>query len=151
MGTMISYVVVPYQVYQLTQSSFSVGLLGAFQAIPVLFLGLWGGAIADRMDRRKLLLVSEGLMSVGTLVLAFNAWLSKPNLYLIFAMAAFLQAVNARHAAGNRQREAGDENALGRGAIGRRRPDPTEEVQAFLFLRRGRLWPRGCAAGRQVV
>ena len=91
MGTMISYVVVPYQVYQLTQSSFSVGLLGAFQAIPVLFLGLWGGAIADRMDRRKLLLVSEGLMSVGTLVLAFNAWLSKPNLYLIFAMAAFLQ------------------------------------------------------------
>jgi MFS family permease len=97
LGTMISYVAVPYQVYQLTKSSFYVGLLGAVQVVPILLLGLWGGSLADRMDRRKLLLVSEFLMCVGTLGLFLNACLPAPSLWVIFALAGFLQAVNAFH------------------------------------------------------
>lgn len=97
LGTMISYVAVPYQVYQLTKSSFYVGLLGAVQVVPILLLGLWGGSLADRMDRRKLLLVSEFLMCLGTFGLFANAYLEKPSLWAIFALAGFLQAVNAFH------------------------------------------------------
>jgi len=96
-GSMISYVAVPIQVYQLTKSSFYVGVLGAVQVVPVLLFGLWGGAIADRMDRRRLLLISEALLSAGTLGLFFNACLPSPSLVAIFAMSAFLQAVNAFH------------------------------------------------------
>jgi MFS family permease len=96
-GSMISYVAVPYQVYVLTKSSFYVGLLGAVQVVPVLLLGMWGGALADRMDRRRLLLIAEALMSVGTLALFFNACLDKPSLLVIFILAGFLQGVNAFH------------------------------------------------------
>ncbi|MGZ3661831.1 MAG: MFS transporter, partial [Bdellovibrionota bacterium] len=96
-GSMISYVAVPYQVYLLTKSSFYVGLLGAVQVVPVLLLGLWGGALADRMDRRRLMLISEVLLSVGTFALFLNACLEKPNLFVIFVLAGFLQGVNAFH------------------------------------------------------
>jgi MFS family permease len=96
-GSMISYVAVPYQVYQITKSSFYVGLLGAVQVVPVLLLGLWGGALADRMDRRRLLLISEALMSLGTIALLLNACMGKPSLFVIFVLAGFLQSVNAFH------------------------------------------------------
>lgn len=97
LGSMISYVAVPYQVYQLTKSSFYVGLLGAVQVVPVLLFGLWGGSLADRMDRRKLLLWSETLMCVGVLGLFLNSCLASPNLTAIFVLTGFLQAVNAFH------------------------------------------------------
>ena len=58
-GSMITYVAVPYQVYQLTSSSLLVGLLGAVQLVPLLLFGLWGGAYADAMDRRRLLIGAE--------------------------------------------------------------------------------------------
>lgn len=96
-GSMISYVAVPFQVYQLTKSTFYVGLLGAVQVVPVLLLGLWGGAVADRIDRRRLLLVSEALMALGTLALFFNACLASPSLLAVFVLAGILQAVNAFH------------------------------------------------------
>jgi MFS family permease len=96
-GSMISYVAVPYQVYELTKNSFYVGLLGAVQVVPVLVLGLWGGALADRMDRRRLLLTAETLMCFGTLALFGNACLDKPNLVTIFVLTGFLQAVTAFH------------------------------------------------------
>lgn len=97
LGSFISYVAVPYQVYQLTQSSFYVGLLGAVQVVPVLLLGLWGGSLADRIDRRKLLLVSEVLMCLGTFGLFLNSCLPAPNLTAIFVLTGFLQAVTSFH------------------------------------------------------
>jgi MFS family permease len=96
-GSMISYVAIPYQVYELTKSTFYVGLLGAVQVVPVLLLALWGGALADRMDRRWLLIVSEGLLSLGTLALFANACFKQPNMIAIFVLAGLLQAVNAFH------------------------------------------------------
>lgn len=96
-GSMISYVAIPYQVYMLTKSSFYVGLLGAVQVVPVLLFGLVGGSVADRMDRRKLLLISELLMCLGTLGLFVNACLPQPSLLVIFICTGFLQTVNAFH------------------------------------------------------
>ena len=78
LGTMITYVAVPYQVYELTKSNLMVGLLGTVQPVPVLIFGLIGGSVADAMDRRRLLLISEALMSLGALGLAINAALPEP-------------------------------------------------------------------------
>lgn len=53
LGTMVSYVAVPWQLYELTRSNAQVGLLGLVQLLPVVLCGLLGGAVADRMDRKR--------------------------------------------------------------------------------------------------
>jgi MFS family permease len=97
LGSMITFVAVPYQVYQLTGSSLTVGLLGTVQLVPLLLFGLWGGAFADALDRRKLLIGAEVLLSLGSLGLAVNAWLPHPSVAAIFVVAGFMSAVNGFH------------------------------------------------------
>jgi MFS family permease len=61
-GSMLTAVAVPVQVYDLSRSSLQVGLVGLVGLVPLVVFGLYGGAIADVIDRRTLLLVS----SLGT-------------------------------------------------------------------------------------
>ena len=96
-GSMITYVAVPYQVYQLTSSSLVVGLLGTVQLVPLLLFGLWGGAYADAMDRRRLLIGAEALLSLISLGFAANAMLARPSVVAIFVLTALMSAVNGFH------------------------------------------------------
>jgi MFS family permease len=59
MGTMVTYVALPYQVYRLTESSFAVGLLGAAELVPLLVTAFIGGALADWMDRRRIVIATD--------------------------------------------------------------------------------------------
>jgi MFS family permease len=88
LGTMITTVAVPYQVYQLTGSSLAVGLLGLAELVPVLGLAFLGGALADARERRGLVLVTEVAAGVTSAVLMANALLPAPLLWLIYAMTA---------------------------------------------------------------
>jgi ENTS family enterobactin (siderophore) exporter len=91
MGRQLTVVAVPFQVYQLTGSTFLVGVLGIAQLIPLLLTSVVGGALVDSVDRRRLLVIAQ-LASMGTAVgLAINASLDEPMVWLIFA----LSAVNA--------------------------------------------------------
>src|SRR5215813_8855501 len=94
---MITYVAVPYQVFELTHSSLMVGMLGAAQLIPLLLFALWGGAYADAMDRRKLLIVSEIIMAGGSSALAVNGMLAHASVALIFVVGAAMSACNGFH------------------------------------------------------
>ena len=96
-GSMITYVAVPKQVWDLTHSSFTVGMLGAVQLVPLLLFALWGGAYADSMDRRKLLVISEVFMALGSLILAINALLPQPQILLIFVVSGVMSALNGFH------------------------------------------------------
>src|SRR5215831_18654490 len=96
-GSMLTYVAVPVQVYNLTQSSFAVGLLGTVQLVPLLIFALLGGAFADSMDRRKLLVLSEILQALGSAVLMVNALLSHSSVVLIFVVSALMSALNGFH------------------------------------------------------
>ena len=96
-GSMITYVAVPYQVYELTKSSALVGLLGVAQLVPILFFGIIGGSVADTMNRRKLLIYSEIIMSLCALGLALNAHLKSPSVVCIFLLCALMQAANGFH------------------------------------------------------
>ena len=96
-GSMITYVAVPYQVYQLTHSSLMVGLLGTVQLVPLLFFGLWGGAYADAMDRRRLLIGAEALLTLISGGLAVNALFAHPSVVAIFVCTALMSAVNGFH------------------------------------------------------
>jgi len=96
-GGFITYVALPVQVYALTRSSAIVGLIGVAQLVPLAVAALWGGAFADAIDRRKLLLRCEALMALGSLVLVANSLLPNPSVAVLFAVAAFLSAVNGFH------------------------------------------------------
>lgn len=96
-GSMITYVAVPYQLYQLTGSSLAVGLLGTVQLLPLLLAALWGGAYADAMDRRRLLVGAEVLLALVSLGFAANALLPRPSVTAIFVLAALASAVTGFH------------------------------------------------------
>lgn len=97
LGTMISYVAIPYQVYDLTKDNALVGAIGIAQFIPVLLFGILGGTYADRLNRRMLLLVSEFLMSVIVVCLMMNSLREHPSIILIFFFVAVSQAIVGFH------------------------------------------------------
>ncbi len=97
LGTMVSYVAVPWQLYELTHSNAQVGLLGLVQLVPVVACGLLGGAVADRLDRKRLLLTSEGLMALCLAGLLANALRAAPSVGAIYALVAVLQGASGFH------------------------------------------------------
>lgn len=96
-GTMVSYVAVPWQLYQLTHSNALVGLLGLVQLVPVVVCGLLGGAVADRVDRKRLLIGSEALMALCLAGLLANALAATPSALAIYALVAVLQGASGFH------------------------------------------------------
>jgi MFS family permease len=96
-GSMLTYLAVPYQVFELSHSPLWVGLLGAFQLVPLLFAALFGGAYADALDRRWLLVVSELALTICSGLLAANAGWAHPNLALVFAVSAAMSALSGFH------------------------------------------------------
>jgi len=96
-GSMVTTVAVPVQVYNLTQSSLMVGLLGTVQLVPLFIFALLGGAYADSMDRRRLLVISEILLALGSAALMINALIAHPSVILIFVVTAAMSALNGFH------------------------------------------------------
>ena len=96
-GAQLSVVAVPTQIYQLTGSSAYVGLTGLFGLVPLVVFGLWGGAIADAVDRRMLLLVTGGAIAASSLALWVTAASGVGGVWLIlvlFAVQTAFLAVN---------------------------------------------------------
>lgn len=88
LGRQLTVVAAPIQVYDLTQSTLAVGLLGLAQLPPLLLGSLLGGALADAIDRRRLLMVAQGLLAVTTTGLALNASRAAPSLIAVYALTA---------------------------------------------------------------
>jgi MFS family permease len=83
------FVALPFQVYQLTQSTLAVAMLSLVELVPLLTLTLVGGALADAVDRRRLLLWTQaGMALVGALLLV-NAALPHPRVWVLFVLAFF--------------------------------------------------------------
>lgn len=96
-GSMLTYVAVPYQIFELTHSSLWVGLLGTVQLLPLLVAALFGGALADAFDRKRLLVYSELGLSLLALAMMVNALLPKPSVALLFVASACMSALNGLH------------------------------------------------------
>ena len=97
-GSQLRLVALPYQIFLLTGSSFDVGLLGVFQAVPLLVLSLFGGVIADAVDRRRLLLITQvglGAVSLALAVVTQAGQASVPLLYLLTAVGACFSALDS--------------------------------------------------------
>lgn len=86
---------IAWHIFHLTQSSFMVGLVGLFRIVPLLLLTLFGGVLADRIDRRKLLFLSQAgmaLVALLLLVLTLNGLNSVWPLYGIVVLNAIARA-----------------------------------------------------------
>lgn len=94
-GTMITVVAFPFQVYQLSHSVLLVGLLGVVEFAVILVFAMLGGALADAADRRKLVLLTEVALMTCSLILAGNAALPHPHLWVLFAIAVAWGLVDA--------------------------------------------------------
>jgi MFS family permease len=86
-GRMMTAIVLPYQVYVLTGDVLAVGALSLVQLLPILVFTLGGGAVADAVDRRRLLLVTQLGMTAVTIGLALVALVPAPPVAVIFALA----------------------------------------------------------------
>jgi len=97
LGSMMTYVAVPFQVYELTKSSLWVGLISTIQLIPLLLAGLYGGALADAVDRKKLLVRSEWGLFFCSVFMTLNCFLPNPSLVLLMILAALSSALTGIH------------------------------------------------------
>lgn len=94
LGTMVTYVALPYQMFQLTGSSLAVGLLGLAELLPLLVTAFLGGALADAVDRRRMVLVTELGLGLGSGLLILTALSDRPPVWALYAIAALMSALN---------------------------------------------------------
>ena len=85
-GAEIAVVAVPYQVYRATGSTALVGLLGLASLIPLLAVPLVGGAFADALDRRTVVLVTETGLALVSMLFLLNAVLPHPQVWALFVL-----------------------------------------------------------------
>jgi MFS family permease len=95
LGTQAALVALPYQVYVISRSAFLTGLLGLVELAPLIALSLFGGALADRFDRRRLLLVAQVALVLVASGLAAAALLGTPPLWLLYVLAGLSTAAAA--------------------------------------------------------
>ena len=88
-GTQAALVALPYQVYVESHSAFLTGLLGLVELGPLVVASLWGGAIADRFDRRRMLLLVQIALVLVAAALATATYLGDPPIWLLYLLAAF--------------------------------------------------------------
>ena len=92
LGGMVSYVAIPFQVYTLTGSNFAVGAIGLVELVPLVVFGLYGGALADHVDRRRLLIWTGIAQAAFIAVLALNAFRDEPDVWVVFVVAGLLMS-----------------------------------------------------------
>jgi MFS family permease len=93
-GSMITFVALPFQIKELTGSYWMVGLIGAVEIIPLIIFGLYGGVLADHVDRKKMIWLTEFGTLVATFILFLNALRDQPSVVLIFIIAAIFAALS---------------------------------------------------------
>ena len=93
-GSMITYVALPFQIKELTNSYIAVGLIGAVELVPLIIFGLYGGVLADKVDRRKMILYTEIALALMTFSLFINSQLDNPSLIWIYVVAGTFAALD---------------------------------------------------------
>lgn len=100
LGRQMVVVAVPYQVYLTTHSSLAVGLVGACQAVAIIAAGLYGGALSDRFDRRRVLIGSRIVLGATSIMLALGSASGHIPLWSIYAVVTVAAAASTvEHAA----------------------------------------------------
>jgi MFS family permease len=92
-GGALTAFAIPLQIWDLTHSAFAVGALGIAQMVPTLTVGLLGGSLADRIDRRLLVLITSSCLAVVSAGLAAQAFAGLGQVWLLYLLAAVQSAL----------------------------------------------------------
>lgn len=95
LGTQMTSLAVAVEVYDISRSTFKVGLVGLAQLVPLIAFGLYGGAIVDAFDRRRVTLIAQSGMWVVSGLLLVQAVLDVESLALLYALVALQSAFSA--------------------------------------------------------
>jgi MFS family permease len=95
LGRQVTVVALPYELWQLTHSSLSIGLLALVQLVPILVFSLGGGAVADAVDRRRLLIGTQVLLALASLCLTVLAAQPTPPIVAFYVIAFFAAGIGA--------------------------------------------------------
>ena len=87
-GSMMTFIVVPWQMYRLTNSSAMVGYIYLAEFVPMVCLAFVGGALADYLDKRKMLRLTEIGQTAVTAILLINSLLAQPHVWVLFLCVA---------------------------------------------------------------
>jgi MFS family permease len=91
---MVTYVAIPFQIKELTNSYVAVGIVGAIEIIPLIVFGLYGGVLADYVDRKKMVWATEAAALVLSSILLLNAMSAEPKVWVIYVMAGLFASVD---------------------------------------------------------
>ena len=91
---MITYVAVPFQIKELTNSYVAVAISGLIEIVPLIIFGLYGGVLADAIDRKKLIWITEALSLIFTAILLTNSLVASPSILLIYIVSGLFAAVS---------------------------------------------------------
>jgi len=94
LGSMITYIAIPFQIAHLTGSYLAVGAIGLAELVPLIVFGLYGGALADTVDRRIMAISMEATMGLLICVLLANALLPQPQIWVLYLVAMLLAAAD---------------------------------------------------------
>ena len=94
LGSMMTYVAIPFQIAMITDSFIAVGLIGLAELVPLVVFGLFGGSLSDRLDRRRLVLLTEGAALLCTVALLVNALVPSPSLVTLYVVAIAFAALD---------------------------------------------------------
>ena len=90
LGGQATFVATAFQLREITHSALAVGALGLVELFPLIIAGLYGGVMADRFDRRKIIIGTEATFMLAALGLMFNALSSHPHAWVIYFLDAFI-------------------------------------------------------------
>jgi MFS family permease len=94
-GSFLTFVALPVQMKELTGSAAAVGAIGAVELVPLVVFGLYGGALADALDKRKLIVWTEAAQGLLSALLLLNALLPQPVVWPLYVVAALSSAVGS--------------------------------------------------------
>jgi MFS family permease len=93
-GSALTLVALPFQIKELTNSYIAVGAMGAVEIVPLIIFALWGGVLADTVDRKKMVWRCEAGALLCSAILLGNSLLSHPHLLLLYIVAAGFSAMD---------------------------------------------------------
>ena len=93
-GSALTLVALPFQIKELTNSYIAVGAMGAVEIVPLIIFALWGGVLADSVDRKKMVWRCEAGALICTAILLGNSFLSHPHLLVLYIVAAGFSAMD---------------------------------------------------------
>jgi len=95
LGRQVTVVALPFELWNLTNSSISIGLLAIVQLVPILLFSLGGGAMADAIDRRRLLMATQILLAAASLAFVLLALQPDPPIWAFYAVAFAAAGISA--------------------------------------------------------